>query len=219
VARANKLPWPTGGVLSCRSRPLISTLPSSISCRDAAFARRSSRTACAEGGTPQGIVEASGTGRGARQSQMTATGHQDAFPRPRLSARGRFSQRTFAGTWGNGRDAPSGANTLCRGDRLRACLGPRTLSTAARHSPGRRSSWACKTARSRSNWRHHQPDVPVPARARTRPRRRQARIAADKPLPLRARWSGHASKPKGRGTDRRRWSISCSRPHWPRPRF
>jgi hypothetical protein len=71
--------------------------------------------------------------------------------------------------------------TLCRGDRLRACLGPRTLSTAASHSPGRRSSWACKTARSRSNWRHHYPDVPVPARARTQPRRPQAQIAAVKP--------------------------------------
>ena len=36
-------------------------------------------------------------------------GHEDAFPRPRLSARCRFSQRTFAGTWGNGRDAPTTA--------------------------------------------------------------------------------------------------------------
>ena len=33
-------------------------------------------------------------------------GHDDAFPRPRLSAHYRFSQGTFAGTWGNGRDAP-----------------------------------------------------------------------------------------------------------------
>jgi hypothetical protein len=33
-------------------------------------------------------------------------GHEDAFPRPRLSARCWFSQGTFAGTWGNGRDAP-----------------------------------------------------------------------------------------------------------------
>ena len=32
-------------------------------------------------------------------------GHEDAFPRPRLSARCWFSQGTFAGTWGNGRDA------------------------------------------------------------------------------------------------------------------
>ena len=40
---------------------------------------------------------------------------------------------------GCGRVEPSGANTLCRGDRLRACLGPRTLSTADNHSPVRRS--------------------------------------------------------------------------------
>ena len=33
-------------------------------------------------------------------------GHEDAFPRPRLNARCRFSQRIFAGTRGNGRDAP-----------------------------------------------------------------------------------------------------------------
>jgi len=33
-------------------------------------------------------------------------GHQDAFPRPRLSARCRFGQETFVGTRGNARDAP-----------------------------------------------------------------------------------------------------------------
>ena len=33
-------------------------------------------------------------------------GHEDAFPRPRLSGRCRFSQVTFARTRGNGRDAP-----------------------------------------------------------------------------------------------------------------
>jgi hypothetical protein len=33
-------------------------------------------------------------------------GHQDAFLRPRLSARYRFSQGTLAGTPGNRRDAP-----------------------------------------------------------------------------------------------------------------
>jgi hypothetical protein len=37
---------------------------------------------------------------------MAAMGHEDAFPRPRLSARFRFIQGTFAGTRGNGRDAP-----------------------------------------------------------------------------------------------------------------
>src|ERR1700730_4506684 len=35
---------------------------------------------------------------------MSQKGHEDAFPRPRLSARCWFSQGTFAGTWGNGRD-------------------------------------------------------------------------------------------------------------------
>jgi len=38
--------------------------------------------------------------------RRTGMGHEDAFPRPRLSARYRFSQRTFAGPRGNGRDAP-----------------------------------------------------------------------------------------------------------------
>ena len=38
--------------------------------------------------------------------RVTGLGHEDAFPQPRLSARYRFSQGTFAGTRGNGRDAP-----------------------------------------------------------------------------------------------------------------
>jgi hypothetical protein len=33
-------------------------------------------------------------------------GHEDVFPPPRLSGRCRFSQGTFAGTRGNGEDAP-----------------------------------------------------------------------------------------------------------------
>ena len=37
---------------------------------------------------------------------MTAMGHEDAFLRPRLSARYRFIQGTLAGTRGNGRNAP-----------------------------------------------------------------------------------------------------------------
>jgi hypothetical protein len=37
---------------------------------------------------------------------MTASGQEERFPPPRLSARCRFSQGTFAGTRGNGRDAP-----------------------------------------------------------------------------------------------------------------
>jgi len=39
-------------------------------------------------------------------STGSAKGHEDAFPRSRLSAGCRFSQGTFAGTRGNGRDAP-----------------------------------------------------------------------------------------------------------------
>ena len=35
-----------------------------------------------------------------------AMGHEDAFPRPRANGRCRFSEGTFAGTRGNGRDAP-----------------------------------------------------------------------------------------------------------------
>ncbi len=37
---------------------------------------------------------------------MTGSGHEDQFPLPTLNARCRFSQGTFAGTQGNGRDAP-----------------------------------------------------------------------------------------------------------------
>jgi hypothetical protein len=36
-------------------------------------------------------------------------GHEERFPSPRLSARCRFSQGTFAGTRVNGRDAPKPA--------------------------------------------------------------------------------------------------------------
>jgi len=42
---------------------------------------------------------------------MTVLGHFDPFPPPRLSGRCRFSQGTFAGTCGNGEDAPE---TDCR---------------------------------------------------------------------------------------------------------
>jgi hypothetical protein len=46
------------------------------------------------------------SGRDLALTWTAASGHEDAFPRPRLSARNRFSQGTFAGTRGNGRDAP-----------------------------------------------------------------------------------------------------------------
>src|SRR5438477_4678286 len=42
----------------------------------------------------------------ARGRRRSAMGHEDAFPRSRLSARYRFSQGTFAGTRDNGRGAP-----------------------------------------------------------------------------------------------------------------
>jgi putative transposase len=38
--------------------------------------------------------------------RRSAVGHEDAFPRPRLSDRSRLGEATFAGTRGNGRDAP-----------------------------------------------------------------------------------------------------------------
>src|SRR5215467_7588636 len=42
----------------------------------------------------------------AKGSRSIHLGHEDAFPRQRLSARSRFSQRTFGGRHGNGRSAP-----------------------------------------------------------------------------------------------------------------
>src|ERR1700730_18165822 len=45
-------------------------------------------------------------GRSSGSPSASAKGHEDAFPRPRLSARSQFSQATFAGPRGNGRDAP-----------------------------------------------------------------------------------------------------------------
>ena len=36
----------------------------------------------------------------------SGSGHEERFPPPRLSGRYRFSQATFAGAHGNGRDAP-----------------------------------------------------------------------------------------------------------------
>jgi hypothetical protein len=37
---------------------------------------------------------------------MTGMGHEDQFPPPTPSVRYRFGDATFAGTHGNGRDAP-----------------------------------------------------------------------------------------------------------------
>jgi hypothetical protein len=53
------------------------------------------------------------------------------FPVPRLSARYRFSQGTFAGTWGNGRDAPISVVRMPADERVK--------STLCRHSTGLRN--------------------------------------------------------------------------------
>jgi len=45
---------------------------------------------------------------------MAAWGHEDAFLRPRLNARNRFSKGTFAGTRGNDGVAPKRAVRLTK---------------------------------------------------------------------------------------------------------
>ena len=45
--------------------------------------------------------------------QGPVRGHEDAFPRPRLNLRCRFSRGTFAGMLGNGRDAPKASVPVC----------------------------------------------------------------------------------------------------------
>jgi len=67
-------------------------------------------------------------------SLMSSMGHQDAFLRPRLSARCRFSQRTFAGTRDNGRDAPIPVlPALTRNGEVR----PETVTRLASGNAGR----------------------------------------------------------------------------------
>jgi len=53
-----------------------------------------------------------GSNRRISSLAMTDVGHEDAFPEPALSARCRFSQRTFARTQGTGREAPKPAIPL-----------------------------------------------------------------------------------------------------------
>jgi len=58
---------------------------------------------------PAALMQESGVTRPRRcpgAPARSGMGHEDAFPRPRLSARYRFSQGTFAGTRGNGPEAP-----------------------------------------------------------------------------------------------------------------
>jgi len=54
--------------------------------------------------------------------------HQDAFLRPRLNARCRFSQETFAGTRGNGRDAPEAVVREIGGNRQARPIGTASIS-------------------------------------------------------------------------------------------
>src|SRR5215475_3508464 len=53
------------------------------------------------------VAYAGYSGRDLTLTWTAASGPEDAFPRQRLSARCRLSQGTFAGTRGNGRDAPT----------------------------------------------------------------------------------------------------------------
>jgi hypothetical protein len=64
---------------------------------------------------------------------MTGEGHEDAFPRPRLSARCRFSQGTFPGTRGNDKVAPISAVRGAIIEPLRSTLlGPSFMSLGIR---------------------------------------------------------------------------------------
>ena len=55
---------------------------------------------------------------------MTGMGQFDSFPQPRLSARCWFSQRTFVGTQGDGREAPLAVTRRCGTDCPSLCFGP-----------------------------------------------------------------------------------------------
>jgi len=48
---------------------------------------------------------------------VTEKGHEDTFPRPRLSARYVIRQETFAGTHGNVRGAPKNEPARAGGER------------------------------------------------------------------------------------------------------
>ena len=62
--------------------------------------------------TPDERRLATHVSRSGYRRSMAAKGHEDAFRRPTLSARCRFSQGTFAGMRGNGRDAPEADSPL-----------------------------------------------------------------------------------------------------------
>src|SRR5215831_6186995 len=61
----------------------------------------------------------------------SASGHEDAFPRPMVSARSRLNQGTFARTRCNGRDAPT-ADVCDKGVFWKSPLRPRTMLSLRR---------------------------------------------------------------------------------------
>ena len=68
------------------------------------------------------------------QRARSPSGHEDQFPRPTLSARSRFGQRTFAETQSNGLDAPNeafGRLPQCIPSRLRLAGARKPLTKAA----------------------------------------------------------------------------------------
>ena len=68
---------------------------------------------------------------------MAGKGHENAFPPPRLSARCQFSQGTFAGTRGNGGNAPYAAIREDTIERLNSTHSGRSLISVAMdaHTP------------------------------------------------------------------------------------
>src|ERR1700730_11549823 len=68
---------------------------------------------------------------------MAASGHEDAFPPPRLSGRCRFSQETLAGTRGNGEDAPIPAGRRVAVEALEStdAPGPKSFKKEIDRSP------------------------------------------------------------------------------------
>jgi hypothetical protein len=88
-------------------------------------------------------------------------GHEDAFPGPRLSARCRFSQGTFAGTRGNGRDAPRAdlaAAALKLPASIRSCHSRGSARRCLTHA---RSAWSSEPRRFRPDTLRS-PELPAP---------------------------------------------------------
>jgi hypothetical protein len=108
-------------------------------------------------------------GRSFALPRRSVVGHEDAFPAVRLNGRCPFSQPTFAGASGNGKDAPFAA--IRRILSIAARFGLSLLPPAAgpglatchrvflRRSPARRGSGELKIDR------HADPALPVDLRA------------------------------------------------------